>query len=135
MFAAGYVTAGGASRRTVSTTAYTTVAYAVCAFLLLLTCLAGGQRVVGYPGVTWVKLVALTIAAQLIGHSLINRVLSSTSATVVSLAILFEVPGAAVLAAIFLHQTVPVAAVPGLALLLAGLAIVVRFGGRGVPVE
>ncbi len=133
--AAAYVTAGGASRRTVSTTVYTTVAYSVCGLLLLAVCLASGQRLAGYDGGTWARLIALTLAAQLIGHSLINRVLSSTSATVVSLAILFEVPGAALLAAVFLHQTPPLAAVPGLALLLAGLAVVVRSGTRGIPVE
>ena len=135
VLAAAYVTAGGASRRTVSTTVYTTIAYSVCALALLGVCLASGQQLAGYDGETWARLVALTVAAQLIGHSLLNRVLSSTSATVVSLAILFEVPGAALLAAVFLGQTPPLAAVPGLALLLAGLAIVLRSGARAVPVE
>jgi drug/metabolite transporter (DMT)-like permease len=135
VLAAAYVTAGGASRRTVSTTVYTAVAYSLCAVVLLLVCLVSGQRLAGYDAGTWVRLVALTVAAQLIGHSLINRVLSSTSATVVSLAILFEVPGAAIVAAIFLGQTPALVALPGLALLLAGLAIVVRSGGRGVPLE
>lgn len=135
MLAAAYVTAGAASRRTVSTTVYTTVAYSVCAVLLLAACLLGGQRLGGYHAGTWARLVALTVAAQLLGHSLINLVLSSTSATVVSLAILFEVPGAAILAAVFLGQHPAAAAIPGFGLLLAGLAVVVRSGTRGVPVE
>lgn len=133
--AAAYVTAGGASRRSVSTTVYTAVAYSLCALVLLVVCVLSGQRLAGYDGGTWARLVGLTVGAQLVGHSLINRVLSSTSATVVSLAILFEVPGAAVLAAVFLGQTPPLAVLPGLALLLAGLAIVVRSGGRTVPLE
>jgi drug/metabolite transporter (DMT)-like permease len=54
-----------------------------------------------------------------------NRVLRTTSPTVVSIAILFEVPGAAILAALWLGQTPPVAAVPALALLLAGIALVI----------
>ncbi len=135
VLSAAYVTAGGASRRSVSTTVYTTVAYSVCALILLVLCLAGGQRLGGYDGGTWVRLVALTVAAQLIGHSLINRVLASTSATVASLALLFEVPGATLLAVIFLHQRPPLTAIPGLALLLAGLALVVRSGVRSVPVD
>ncbi|MEP6696865.1 MAG: DMT family transporter [Pseudonocardiales bacterium] len=135
VLAAAYVTAGGVSRRTVSTTVYTTVAYSVCALVLLLVCLVSGQRLGGYDGGTWTRLVALTVAAQLIGHSLINRVLSTTSATVVSLAILFEVPGAAMVASVFLHQVPSPVALPGLAVLLAGLAIVVRSGGRAVPLE
>ncbi len=135
LLAAAYVTAGASVRRTVSTTAYTTIAYSICGLVLLVVCLASGQQLTGYDARTWVLLIALTLAAQLIGHSLINRVLSSTSATVVSLAILFEVPGAVLLALIFLGQVPPLAAVPGLLLLLAGLAIVVRSGTRGVPVE
>jgi len=130
VFAAAYVTAGGASRRSVSTTVYTTVAYSVCALVLLLMCVIGGQRLIGYDGDTWARLVALTVAAQLIGHSLINRVLATTSATVASLALLLEVPGAAILAAIFLHQRPPASALPGLGLVLVGLGLTVRSGTR-----
>ncbi len=126
MLAAAYVTAGGAGRRTMTTTVYTTVAYSSCALLLLLGCLAFRQPLAGYDATTWLRLVALTVAAQLVGHSLINRVLASTSATVTSLALLLEVPGAALLAAVFLHQRPPLTAVPGLVLLLAGLAMVTR---------
>ena len=49
---------------------------------------------VGFSADDWIKIVALTAGAQLLGHTLINLVLRSTSATVVSLAMLFEVPGA-----------------------------------------
>jgi drug/metabolite transporter (DMT)-like permease len=44
---------------------------------------------------------------------------------VVSLALLLEVPGAALLAAWLLGQTPPSGALPGLALILAGMALVV----------
>ena len=91
-----------------------------------------GQPLAGYPASTWVKLAALTVGAQLLGHSLINVVLRSTSPTVVSLAILFEAPGAALIAAVWLGQLPPVAALPGIVVLLAGLAIVIRAGARAV---
>lgn len=135
ILSAAYVTAGASVRRTVSTTVYTTVAYTVCALIMLAVCVVSGQQLTGYDGQTWAKLVALTVAAQLIGHSLINRVLASTSATVVSLAILFELPGAVLLALVFLDQTPPLAAIPGMLMLLAGLAVVVRSGTRAVPLE
>jgi drug/metabolite transporter (DMT)-like permease len=48
----------------------------------------------------------------------------------VSLAILFEVPGAALLAAWWLGQTPPLAALPALFLMLVGIAIVIRSGTR-----
>jgi drug/metabolite transporter (DMT)-like permease len=135
ILAAGYVTAGAAVRVRISTTAYTTVCYSACAVLLVLVCLVFGLPLTGYSAGTWLKLVALTVGAQLLGHSLINVVLRSTSPTVVSLAILFEAPGAALIAALWLDQLPPATALPGIVVLLAGLAIVVRAGARAVPVE
>ena len=125
VFAAAYTIAGGVIRRTVSTTAYTFVCYTVCALLLLVVCLALRQKLGGYERETWLQLLALTAGAQLLGHSLFNRILRTTSATVVSLALLFEVPGAAIIAAIWLGQTPPVAAVPAALLLLVGLGLVI----------
>jgi drug/metabolite transporter (DMT)-like permease len=124
----------------VSTTAYTAVCYSTTALLLLVACLVGRQRLSGYDSSDWVKLVALTAGAQLLGHSLFNVVLRTTSPTVVSLSILFEIPGAALVAALFVSgQHVPWLAVPSAALLVTGLAIVIRSGSRttepSVPVE
>ena len=133
--AAAYVTAGAAVRTRISTTAYTAVCYCTCALLLLGLCLVSGQRLGGYDAGTWAKLAALTAGAQLLGHSLLNVVLRTTSPTVVSLAILFEVPGAGLLAAAWLGQVPPLTALPGLVILLAGVALVVRAGARAVPVE
>ena len=70
--------------------------------------------------------------AQLLGHSLFNLVLRSTSATVVSLATLFTVPLSAVIAAFVLGQTPPAAAVPALAVMLAGTALVITADERAV---
>jgi drug/metabolite transporter (DMT)-like permease len=125
MFSAVYTVAGAEVRRTVSTTAYTLLCYGTSAFALLVFCVVGRVRITGFSGTTWLQLVALTAGAQLLGHSLINRVLRTTSPTVVSLALLFEVVGAAVIAAIYLDQTPPLAAVPAALLLLAGIAIVI----------
>jgi len=133
--AAAYVTAGAAVRVRVSTTSYTTLCYGSCGLLLLAVCLVSRQRLGGYDGETWLKLAALTAGAQLLGHSLFNVLLRSTSATTLSLAILFEVPGAALIAAIWLGQVPPLSAVPGLTLLLVGTGIVVRSGTRAAPVE
>ena len=99
-FAAGYVTAGAELRRTVSTATYTTLCYAVCAVLLLAICLAGRQPLTGYSGRDWAMLLALTIGPQLLGHSLFNSMLRTTSPTVISMVLLFEVPVGAVIAAL-----------------------------------
>ena len=77
--------------------------------------------------------------AQLLGHSVSNLVLRSTSPTPASPATLFTVPLAAVLAALLLGQTPPLAALPAMALLLAGTGLVISASGRGAagapPVE
>jgi drug/metabolite transporter (DMT)-like permease len=132
LFAAAYMTAGGEVRRSVTTTTYTALCYSSTAVLLLGACLLGRQALSGYDGRDWVRLLALTAGAQLLGHSLFNVVLRRVSPTVVSMSILFEIPGAAVIAALFLsNQRVPLLALPAAALLVAGLAVVIS----GNPAE
>ncbi len=133
-FAAMYVSVGSQVRRSLSTATYTLVCYGFCAVLLAAVCVVGHQGLGGYPADTWVKLAALTVGAQLLGHSVFNVVLRTTSPTVVSLAILFEMPGAAVLAAVWLGQLPPWGVLPAAALLLGGVAMVIRSGGPG-PAE
>src|SRR4051812_21008902 len=139
MAAGAYVVAGGGVRRHVSTATYTTFCYATAALLLLITCVAGGKALAGYPASAWWRLLAVTAGAQFLGHSLFNRVLRRVSPTMVSLAILFEVPGAALVASIWLGQTPPATALPGLAMLLVGVAFVLAARDRrtapSVPVE
>jgi drug/metabolite transporter (DMT)-like permease len=139
MFAAGYVVVGSEVRRHVSTATYTTVCYATTAVLLLMCCLIGGVHLGGYPASAWGRLVAVTLGAQFLGHSLFNQVLRRVSPTMVSLAILFEVPGAAAIAAFWLHQRPHAAAIPGLVLLVIGVGLVIAARERGaapsVPVE
>jgi drug/metabolite transporter (DMT)-like permease len=134
--AAAYVTVGARVRETVSTTTYTTLCYATAAAALLATCLVTGQQLWGYPQETWWALAGLTVGAQLLGHSVLNRVLRTTSATVVSVAILFEIVGATLLAHLWFGETPPVAAIPAAALIATGVVLVVRSGRAGgvVPV-
>ena len=135
VLAACYVTAGAAARADVSTTVYITVCYGTSAVGLFGCCLVGGQPLAGYPADAWLKIAALTLLAQLLGHSLVNAVLRSTGPTVVSMAILFEVPGASLIAAGWLHELPAATALPGLLLLLAGVGLVIRAGARSVPVD
>ncbi len=128
MLAAAYVTVGEAARQDVSTPTYTLIAYSSSAVVLLPVCLLAGAALTGYPASAWALIAALTLLAQLLGHSLINATLRTTSATVTSMGILFEMPIATILAALFLGQWPPLAVVPALALLLVGVAIVVRAG-------
>ncbi len=129
IFGALYTVAGAEVRRTVSTTSYTALCYSTAALALLVACLVGGVQLGGYSSTTWLQLLALTAGAQLLGHSIFNLVLRTTSATVVSLVLLLEVPGAALIAAAALGQTPPVEALPAALLLLTGLGIVISSAG------
>jgi len=135
LFAAAYVTVGGQARRQLSTAVYTSICYAVCSAGLLVACLLGHQAISGYPPRAWLYLIAVTGAAQLLGHSLINVVLRSASPTFVSLAILLEVPGAGLIAFFWLHQHPSRWAYAGLVLLFAGLLLVVRTGSRPPDID
>ena len=135
VLAAAYVTVSESARQSVSTATLTSGLYASAAVLLLGLCLVGGQALVGFSLRDWLLIGLLTLGAQLLGHTLINKVLATTSATVVSLAILFEMPGATVIAAFALGQVPPLAILPAVALMFAGIVLVIRAGSRTVPSE
>jgi drug/metabolite transporter (DMT)-like permease len=130
VMAAVYTALGERARARLSTTTYTWICYGVCAVALLAVCLAGGVRLGGYDPRTWAAILALVVGAQLLGHSMFNYALHRVPATTISVLILLEVPGAALLAWAWLGQTPRPAALPGLALLLVGVAVVVLAGAR-----
>ena len=131
VLAAGYVTVGGEVRQTVSTTLYTTICYATAAVTLGIGCLGGGVALSGYDARTWACLVGLTAGPQFLGHSLVNRVLRTTSPTVVSVAILFEIVGSTLIAWAAFGETPPAGAYPAAVLIAAGTVLVVLAGRPG----
>ncbi|GAA1599392.1 DMT family transporter [Actinoplanes couchii] len=125
IFAAVYTALGERARTELSTTVYTWICYGTCAVVLLAVCLVFGVDLGGYDGRTWAAILAIVAGAQLLGHSMFNYALQHTSATTVSVLILLEVPGAALLAWWWLDQVPRADALPGLVLLLAGVAVVI----------
>ncbi|GGF40248.1 membrane protein [Marmoricola endophyticus] len=130
---AAYTVLGSHVRRGVSTTTYTVCCYGTAALALLVTGLLLGVRLVGYAPREWGLLLVVTLTAQLLGHSVFNRLLDTISPMVVSLALLLEIPGAAVIAAALLGQVPAAGVFAGLGLVLAGLALVVLTARRAVP--
>ena len=123
---AAYALIGGRVRRRMPTSTYTASCYATAALALLVAAVVAGQPLGGYAARQWLGLVALTATAQLLGHSVFNHLLATVSAAVVSLALLLEIPGAALIAAAWLGQVPSPAAFAGLVLILVGMAVVVR---------
>jgi len=132
VLAAAYVTVGAEVRRTVPTSVYALVCYGVAAGGLLVVCLVGRQPLAGsdYDATTWLALIAMVAGPQLLGHTVVNRVLGTTSPTVVSVAILFEIVGSALLAWVAFDEVPPASAIPAAILIGVGVVLVVRSGAE-----
>lgn len=126
VFSAAYVTVVERVRQTVSTATVTFIAYGFSALTVLPILFLAGQSLVGFGLEAWLLILGVTLGAQLLGHTLMSKVLKTTSATVVSLSILLEMPGATIIAAVWLGQVPPLALYPAAALIFAGLFVVIR---------
>ncbi|KQR00352.1 hypothetical protein ASF72_16000 [Arthrobacter sp. Leaf141] len=120
-----YTLAGGQARQSMTTGTYTTLCYGMCAALVAGMMLISGQPLAGFEATGWLGIVAITVCAQLVGHTAFNHLLATMSPLLVSMIILLEIPGAALLAAVFLSEQLPAGTYAGLALIMVGLAIVV----------
>ena len=134
-FAAVYLVAGQSARTRLSTSGYTFACYGICAVILGVLCVATGTELTGFSTRDWLLIAAVTVSAQFLGHSLVNHLLAVMSPTVISLLLLLEVPGAALLAGVFLGQSPPWGVYAGLVLILAGLAVVTSRRPPPAPVH
>ncbi|MQA32267.1 EamA family transporter [Modestobacter roseus] len=130
--AGGYMLAGARARTRLTTSAYAVACYSTCALALAVAALVAGVPLVGFSARDWWLIAAITVCAQLLGHTILNKVLSTVGPTVVGLAILLEVPGALLVALVLLQQAPPLLALPGMVAVVIGVALVVR-AGRPAP--
>ncbi|HEU4668165.1 MAG TPA: DMT family transporter [Arthrobacter sp.] len=128
-----YTLAGGKARQSMTTGTYTTLCYGMCAAFVAVMALLAGQPLAGFEAAGWLGILAITVCAQLVGHTAFNHLLATMSPLLVSMIILLEIPGAALLAGVFLNETLPAGTYAGLGLILAGLAIVVLGQRSGRP--
>jgi drug/metabolite transporter (DMT)-like permease len=133
--AGGYVLAGARARQRLPTSAYAVVCYSVCALAIAVSALVVRAPLAGFSARDWLLIAAITVCAQLLGHTLLNQVLSSVGPTVVSLVVLLEVPGALLFALVLLEQVPPLLALPGVLLVVVGVALVVRASRPSTLVE
>jgi drug/metabolite transporter (DMT)-like permease len=122
--AGGYVMAGQVARRTQGILEYAVVTYAVAGVLLLVVCLVAGVSLTGYPAGTWVAIAGLVLGPQLLGHTVINLVLSDIDATTVSVTIMAEPVIATALAFVLFDEVPTWLLYPGGAAILAGIYLV-----------
>jgi drug/metabolite transporter (DMT)-like permease len=122
--AGGYALAGQLARRRLGILEYAVITYSAAAAILLVACLVSGEALFGYDAQTWWAIAGLIVGPQLLGHTVINLVLSDLDATTVTVAIMGE-PIIAITLAFFLFTEVPSWTVyPGGAAILAGIYLV-----------
>lgn len=120
---AGYLLIGRSARRQVPTSVYASVVYGTAALVLAAASLLAGAALGGYPAGTWLALLGLVVGPQLLGHTVFNALLSTVTATLVSIVVLSEPVGATLLAWLALGETPAALFWVGAPLILAGVAI------------
>jgi len=121
-----YLVIGRGARRRLSTASYGAVVYSLTAVLLVGLALATGTPLGGQPPSAYAFIVLLALVPQLIGHNAMNWALGSLSAAVVAVAILGEPVGAALIAALLLHEVPGSLELAGGAIVLAGVYVALR---------
>ncbi len=126
LFAAVYFLIGRRLRPHVSLVDYTAVTYGTAAILTLAACLILRVRLVGFAPQTYLWLGLLAIVPQLIGHSTFNWALRHLPAAKVSVLILGEPVGAALLAYLVFGETLSWLRALGAVIILVGIYVSLR---------
>ncbi|WP_107924103.1 DMT family transporter [Lysinibacillus parviboronicapiens] len=98
-----YLLFGQDVRKRLSLVTYTMIVYVVSTITLFLYVVIKGESFGPYSTIDWIWFILLAIVPNLLGHTLFNWSIKYVSTNVISIAILFEPIGAAVLA-IFIFQ-------------------------------
>jgi len=113
-------------RKRLSLVTYTMLVYAVSTITLFIYVLIKGESFGPYPTMDWVWFILLAIVPNLLGHTLFNWSIKYVSTNVVSIAILFEPIGAAILALfIFKEYLIATQIIGGLIVIVGILLFVV----------
>ena len=126
LMAAGYVLAGRSLRQRLSLVPYVLVVYGVSTVALFGFVLFQGHPLFAYPPREWLLFLAMAVGPGLFGHTLINWSLKYVESSVVSVSLLGEPVGSALLA-LFIFAEVPgVATLVGGSVVLLGIFVTSR---------
>jgi drug/metabolite transporter (DMT)-like permease len=102
---------------------YIWMTYGAAALVLLVAALVFGYTSVPTAGMTWLVLIGLALGPQLLGHTSINYAMRHLSALLVTIALLGEPVGSAILAFVLFQEQVAPLQVVGLVGLLFGIGV------------
>jgi len=118
----GYFLMGRRLRVRLSLLPYIWIVYGSAALVLLVWVGLAGQSLLGLPSLAYLLLLGLAIGPQLLGHTAFNWAIKYLSATLVTIAILGEPVGSALLALLIFRQPLQPLQLMGGAILLGGIA-------------
>ncbi|MCT9096419.1 DMT family transporter [Haloarchaeobius sp. HME9146] len=123
--ASGYVLAGRSLRQRIRVFPYVTVVYAACTVVLLGVVLVQGHPLLGYELREWVLFAAMAVGPGIFGHTVVNWVLERVESWVVSVSLLGEPVGSALLALALFSEIPGLLTLAGGAVVLAGIGVTV----------
>lgn len=124
-----YLLVGQDVRKRISLITYTFVVYSISTITLLVYVLIKGEVLGPHPTSDWFWFIMLALIPNLLGHTLFNWSLRWVSTNVISIAILFEPVGAAILAYYIFHESLSLSQITGGIIVIAGILIFVVDGG------
>ena len=130
-----YFLIGQIVRKRIGLTAYTFIVYGISTLVLLIYVLGSGIELFRYPKEDWYIFILLAIIPTLLGHSLFNWAIEWISTTKISMAILFEPVGAAILAYYFFKESLSAMQLAGAVLVLAGLSLFILMNKRSETIK
>jgi drug/metabolite transporter (DMT)-like permease len=127
--AAGYLLIGRQLREKISLVPYVFVVYGMAAVVLVIWMLASGGSPIGHSPKAYLWILLLALVPQVLGHSIFNWALRYLSAAYVSITLLGEPIGSAILAYFLLSEVPSGLMVFGAILILAGILVSSRSEG------
>ncbi|MFJ7915255.1 MULTISPECIES: DMT family transporter [unclassified Lysinibacillus] len=112
-------------RKRLSLVTYTMIVYAVSTITLFIYVLIKGESFGPYSTMDWIWFILLAIVPNLFGHTLFNWSIKYVSTNVVSIAILFEPIGAAILALLIFKEYLIATQIIGGFIVIVGILLFV----------
>jgi drug/metabolite transporter (DMT)-like permease len=123
-----YILCGRELRMKLSVVPYVALCYGSAAVMMWCVALAMGLKLSGFSGRTWGAFLGMALMAQVIGHSCYNWALGYFSAGTVSVVLLGEPLGSAVIAYFMFGEVPTPMKLAGCALLMLSIVLTARSG-------